>query len=128
MKRLNLVTATLLLAAACTTGEFPATIFYNASGLFLDESATENQMLRRAAVIAHETSHMWFGDLFFPKDWMDATLGGHNDSATAGIVRAFLGEQKDYPVRLRRIIMQSADDLFRAADGRRSIPTSPIPP
>src|SRR2546425_1058886 len=56
------------------------------------------------------------GDIFFPKNWMDATLGGHNTRASADAVRAFLDEQKDYPVRLRRIILQSADDLFRAAD------------
>src|SRR5262249_43829620 len=36
---------------------------YNAPGLLLDESATQNQLLGRASVIAHETSHMWFGDL-----------------------------------------------------------------
>ena len=52
---------------------------------------------------------------------MDATLGGHSDSATAGVVRAFLAEQQDYPVRLRRIILQSADDLFRAAEGDASL-------
>jgi aminopeptidase N len=56
------------------------------------------------------------GDIFFPRNWMDATFGGHNTRTTADTVRAFLDEQKDYPVRLRRIILQSADDLFRAAD------------
>jgi aminopeptidase N len=56
------------------------------------------------------------GDIFFPKNWMDATLGGHNTRASAEVVRAFLAEHEDYPVRLRRIILQSADDLFRAAE------------
>jgi len=56
------------------------------------------------------------GDIFFPKNWMDATLGGHNTRASAEVVRAFLAEHKDYPIRLRRIILQSADDLFRAAE------------
>ena len=50
--------------------EHPGAIFYNAPGLFLDESATENQVLRRAAVVAHETSHMWFGDLVTMR-WFD---------------------------------------------------------
>src|SRR5262245_34388356 len=40
----------------------------------LDESATQNQLLERASVIAHETSHMWFGDLvtmrWFNDVWM----------------------------------------------------------
>src|SRR5204862_5813522 len=49
-------------------------IFYNASGLLLDETATQNQKLGRASVIAHETAHMWFGDLvtmrWFDDVWM----------------------------------------------------------
>ncbi len=55
------------------------------------------------------------GDIFFPTNWLDATLGGHNDAETAAIVRAFLAEGPEYPLRLRRIVLQSADDLFRAA-------------
>ena len=45
-----------------------------AASLLLEESATQNQMLDRASVIAHETSHMWFGDLvtmrWFNDVWM----------------------------------------------------------
>jgi aminopeptidase N len=55
------------------------------------------------------------GDIFFPKNWTDAVLGGHNSPAAAADVRAFLAERPDYPVRLRRIILQSADTLFRAS-------------
>jgi aminopeptidase N len=54
--------------------EHAGKILYNASGLMLDESATQNQMLGRASVISHETSHMWFGDLvtmrWFNDVWM----------------------------------------------------------
>jgi aminopeptidase N len=54
--------------------EHPGSIFYNASSVLLDESATENQILNRASLIAHETSHMWFGDLvtmrWFDDVWM----------------------------------------------------------
>ncbi len=54
--------------------EHAGAIFYNASGLLLDESATQNQLLGRASVIAHETAHMWFGDLvtmrWFNDVWM----------------------------------------------------------
>jgi aminopeptidase N len=54
--------------------EHPGAILYNAAGLLLDESATQNQMLDRANLIAHETSHMWFGDLvtmqWFDDVWM----------------------------------------------------------
>lgn len=45
-------------------------IFYNANSLFLDKSATQNQKLNRASLIAHETAHMWFGDLVTMK-WFD---------------------------------------------------------
>ena len=44
------------------------------ASLMLDESATQNQLLDRASTIAHETSHMWFGDLvtmrWFNDVWM----------------------------------------------------------
>jgi aminopeptidase N len=54
------------------------------------------------------------GDIFFPKRWMDATLSGHASAAVADEVTAFLGAlPKDYPDRLRRIILSAADDLFR---------------
>ena len=56
------------------------------------------------------------GDIFFPKNWMDAVLAGHNSRTAAETVRAFLNENQNYPIRLRRIILQSADDLFRAAE------------
>ena len=54
--------------------EHPGAILYNAASLMLDESATQNQLLDRASVIAHETAHMWFGDLvtmqWFNDVWM----------------------------------------------------------
>ena len=56
------------------------------------------------------------GDIFFPKRWMDATLGGHSSVAAADTVRSFVASRRaDYPDRLRRIILSSADGLFRAA-------------
>jgi aminopeptidase N len=55
------------------------------------------------------------GDIFFPGDWMAALVGGRNSPQSAATVRQFLEEQKDYPIRLRRTILQSADMLFRAS-------------
>jgi aminopeptidase N len=55
------------------------------------------------------------GDIFFPTRWMNATLGGHNTRSAADVVRGFLAEHRDYPIRLRRIILQAADELFRVA-------------
>jgi aminopeptidase N len=61
--------------------EHPGSIFYNAPGLLLDESATQDQMLGRASVIAHETAHMWFGDLvtmqWFSDVWMKEVFANH---------------------------------------------------
>ncbi len=58
--------------------EHPGAIFYNASTLLLDESATQNQLLGRASTISHETSHMWFGDLvtmrWFNDVWMKEVM------------------------------------------------------
>jgi aminopeptidase N len=54
--------------------EHAGAVLYNAASLMLDESATQNQLLNRASTIAHETSHMWFGDLvtmqWFNDVWM----------------------------------------------------------
>jgi aminopeptidase N len=56
------------------------------------------------------------GDIFFPKGWVDATLGGHSSTTAADTVRAFVaGLDASYPDRLRRIVLSSADPLFRAA-------------
>jgi aminopeptidase N len=55
------------------------------------------------------------GDIFFPKRWLDATLGGHSSPTAAATVRSFLGERPDYPFRLRLKIQQSADPLYRSA-------------
>ena len=57
------------------------------------------------------------GDIFFPKRWMDATLGGYRAPSVATTVRDFLSAAPpDYPARLINIVLQSADELFRTAD------------
>ena len=60
------------------------------------------------------------GDIFFPKRWMDATLGGHSSATSARMVARFLAElPQDYPDRLRRVILSSSDDVFRASGVER---------
>ena len=54
------------------------------------------------------------GSIFFPKRWLDATLGGHRTVEAATVVQAFLNERTDLPPRLRGKVLQSADGLFRA--------------
>jgi aminopeptidase N len=50
--------------------EHVGAIDYRSSALFLDNGATRDQRLARAHVIAHETAHMWFGDLVTMR-WFD---------------------------------------------------------
>ncbi|HSR68986.1 MAG TPA: M1 family aminopeptidase [Acidobacteriota bacterium] len=55
------------------------------------------------------------GDIFFPKRWLDAVLGGHSSGQAAEAVRTYLERSPDLPQRLRGKVLQSADLLFRAA-------------
>ncbi|WP_299700759.1 M1 family aminopeptidase [uncultured Pontibacter sp.] len=54
--------------------EHVGAIDYKASTLFLDEGSTKDQLVARSNLIAHETAHMWFGDLvtmrWFNDVWM----------------------------------------------------------
>jgi aminopeptidase N len=56
------------------------------------------------------------GDIFFPKRWADATLGGYQSPAVAAEVRRLIDAlPSDYPPRLKWVLQASADPLFRAA-------------
>ncbi len=61
--------------------EHPGSIYYRASSLLLDESPTLNEKLSRASLIAHETSHIWFGDLvtmkWFDDVWLKEVFAGY---------------------------------------------------
>ncbi|TCC96450.1 M1 family metallopeptidase [Pedobacter hiemivivus] len=54
--------------------EHVGAVQYKASTLFLDGTATKDQLNSRSNLIAHETAHMWFGDLvtmnWFTDVWM----------------------------------------------------------
>ena len=54
--------------------EHVGAIDYKAATLFLDEGATQDQILARSNLVSHETAHMWFGDLvtmqWFNDVWM----------------------------------------------------------
>ncbi|AUC86170.1 peptidase M1 [Polaribacter sp. ALD11] len=54
--------------------EHVGAIQYRQSSLFLDKNATQNRKLSRAKLIAHETSHMWFGDLVTMKWFNDVWM------------------------------------------------------
>lgn len=50
--------------------EHTGATFYNDKSLFLSENPTPAEILNRSSLIAHETSHMWFGDLVTMR-WFD---------------------------------------------------------
>ncbi len=61
--------------------EHPGSILYRASSLFLEATPTLNEQLSRASLIAHETSHIWFGDLvtmkWFDDVWLKEVFAGY---------------------------------------------------
>lgn len=54
--------------------EHTGATLYRSSRIILPESPTQDQLLSRANLIAHETAHMWFGDLvtmkWFSEVWL----------------------------------------------------------
>ncbi len=54
------------------------------------------------------------GDVFFPQNWLQASLGPYQTTTVAEVVRRFLMDHPDYNPKLRAKILQSADNLFRA--------------
>lgn len=69
--------------------EHPGGILYNAPGLILDETATQAQILGRASLIAHETAHMWFGDL--------VTMAWFDDVWTKEVFANFMASKIVHP-------------------------------
>jgi aminopeptidase N len=62
--------------------EHVGAIQYRASSLFLDENPSDSRLLGRASLIAHETAHMWFGDL--------VTMNWFNDVWTKEVFANFM--------------------------------------
>ncbi|MFP8489299.1 M1 family metallopeptidase [Gracilimonas sp. Q87] len=54
------------------------------------------------------------GDIFFPKRWLDVTLGNYSSDSAVETVRTFLAERPNYNKQLRMKILQAADGMFRA--------------
>ena len=53
------------------------------------------------------------GDIFFPGEWLKATLARHHSTAAVDTVRTFLADHPHYNHQLRMKILQSADMLYR---------------
>lgn len=59
------------------------------------------------------------GDIFFPLNWLEASLSGYSQPAAADIVKAFLDNPEFTNENLRLKTLQAADLLFRAAERNR---------
>lgn len=61
--------------------EHTGATFYNDSRIFLNKYATLDEKLSRSELIAHETAHMWFGDLvtmeWFNDVWTKEVFANH---------------------------------------------------
>ncbi len=55
------------------------------------------------------------GDIFFPKDWLDATLYGHNSAEAYQIVDYWLRSNETISSNLKLKVLQSVDMLKRSA-------------
>jgi aminopeptidase N len=65
--------------------EHVGAILYRADHLLLDEEAPESKVLYRAKLIAHETAHMWFGNL--------VTMRWFNDVWTKEVFANFIASK-----------------------------------
>ena len=76
------------------------------------ESATD--YIRPALEVLEEIQRT--GDIFFPKNWCNALLRGHDSPQAAAAVTDFLEARPDFPPLLRNKLLQSADHLLRTFD------------
>ncbi len=88
----------------------------------LDAQSAMNHPLRARAAIGNLDAALALtaeiqatGDIFFPLNWLNATLGGHRSAEAAAIVAEFLQQHQELSPRLRGKLLQASDDLFRAA-------------
>ena len=70
--------------------EHPGATYYRSSTLFLSPDADQAAQMRRSELIAHETAHMWFGDLvtmkWFDDVWLKEVYAGlMADKITSGL-------------------------------------------
>jgi aminopeptidase N len=64
------------------------------------------------------------GDIFFPKGWLDATLGYYRSPGAAKAVRSYLARNKGLRQDLRNKLLQSSDMLFRAEQRQEEVPSA----
>lgn len=74
--------------------------------------ATSIEYLKKSLEMLEEIQST--GDIFFPQNWLQATLSFYQSARAADIVTGFLKDRSDYNPKLKAKILQAADNLFRA--------------
>lgn len=74
------------------------------------ETAQKN--LRLCLDLLEETQRT--GDIFFPKNWLNATIGSYTSSYAFQVVQDFLKENPNFSPMLKRKLLQATDGLYRA--------------
>lgn len=94
--------------------EHTGATFYNDNTIFLGKNATGADLLKRAKLIAHETSHMWFGD-YVTMEWFDDvwTKEVFANYFAAKLTRELLPEF-DHDLEWLRVYMTPALDQDRS--------------
>ena len=54
------------------------------------------------------------GDIFFPKNWLDATIGNYTSIEAHKTLEQFINENPNFPSVLKNKLLQSTDDIYRA--------------
>ncbi|MDO6391242.1 M1 family aminopeptidase [Pontibacter sp. BT731] len=75
-------------------------------------AASSEKYLRESLELVEEIQLT--GDIFFPTNWLQSTLGYYQTPTAAAAIRTFLAEHPDYNPKLKGKILQAADHVFRA--------------
>ena len=60
------------------------------------------------------------GYIFFPKAWLDNTIGMYSSGEAYTILREFLDANPNLNLQLRLKILQATDDLYRIQEKRQT--------
>lgn len=91
--------------------EHTGATLYNDAALFLDAHPTPDEVLSRAQLIAHETAHMWFGDLvtmeWFDDVWTKEVFANYFE---ARITEPLFPQVNHRLERLRRVVVSAVSE------------------